>query len=147
MMQAKLAPVLAAQKDRVRVVRKMVPLTRIHPHALAAARAACCADALGRGDAMADALFESKVDDLTPEGCAQIAGTLGVPLDKYNDCLASPETDARLARERHEFDQAAVKGDGLPLMWVGSHKMMGAQDDAEIARVLREALAGAGAGS
>ena len=53
---ADLAPMLSEEKDHVRVVRKLVPLTKIHPHALEAARAACCADLLGKGDAMADAL-------------------------------------------------------------------------------------------
>ena len=143
-MQERLAPQILAQKDKVHLVRKMVPLTRIHPHALAAARAACCAEALGKGDAMADALFEAKVEDLTPDGCARLADSLGLPLDQYRACLASPETDARLARDRQEFDQAARKGDGLPLMWVGSHKMMGAQDEATLSRALVDALAGTG---
>jgi uncharacterized membrane protein/predicted DsbA family dithiol-disulfide isomerase len=143
-MQEKLGPKVLAQKDKIRLVRKMVPLTRIHPHALAAAKAACCGEVLGKGDAMADALFQTNVEDLTPEGCAHVAAELGLPLDQYRACLASPDTDARLAKDRHEFDQAAVKGDGLPLMWVGSHKLMGAQDDATLSRVLGEALTRAG---
>jgi uncharacterized membrane protein/predicted DsbA family dithiol-disulfide isomerase len=142
--QERLGPKILADKDKIRLVRKMVPLTRIHPHALAAAKAACCAEILGKGDAMADALFQTSVDDLTPDGCARVAAGIGLPLDQYRACLASPDTDARLAKDRHEFDQAAVKGDGLPLMWVGSHKLMGAQDDATLSRVLGEALARAG---
>src|SRR5262249_56108712 len=39
---ARLAPVVAASAPHVRVVRKQVPLTRIHAHAMDAARAACC---------------------------------------------------------------------------------------------------------
>jgi len=143
-MQERLAPKLTAQRDRLRLVRKLVPLTRIHPHALDAAKAACCAEALGKGDAMADALFQTKVEDLTPDGCARVAESLGLPLDAYNACLTSPETTARLAKDRHEFDQAAAKGDGLPLMWVGPRKVMGAQDDETISEVLSEALARAG---
>jgi protein-disulfide isomerase len=143
-MQEKLGPMVEAQKGKIRLVRKMVPLTRIHPHALAAAKAECCAEMLGMGDAMADALFETKVEDLTPEGCARLAAALGVPADRYNACLVSPDTDARLTKDRHEFDEAAVKGDGLPLMWVDSHKLMGAQDDATLSHVLGEALARAG---
>ncbi len=143
-MQARLAPALAAEKGRFRVVRKMVPLTRIHEHALDAAKASCCADVLGKGDAMAEALFETKVEDLTPEGCEHLATSLGLSLDAYRACLASPETEARLARDRHDFDEAAAKGDGLPLMWVGTNKMMGARDEATIARVLGDAIAHAG---
>ena len=143
-MQATLEPVVAAEKDKIRIVRKLVPLTRIHPHALSAAKAACCADALGKGDAMADALFQVSVEDLTPDGCAKIAESLGLPLDRYRECVASPETDARLAKDRHDFDQSAKKGDGLPLMWVGARKMMGAQDEAAVSRALGEAFARAG---
>jgi protein-disulfide isomerase len=142
-MQGRLAPLLA-DKPNVHLVRKMVPLTRIHPHALAAAKAACCGDVLGKGEAMADALFETAVEDLTPEGCAHVAETLGLPLDKYRACIDSPDTDARLARDRHEFDQAAVKGDGLPLMWVGTRKIMGVRDSETLVKVLHDALAGAG---
>ncbi len=143
-MQARLAPALAAENGRFRVVRKMMPLTRIHPHALAAAKASCCADALGKGDAMADALFAANIDDLTPEGCARLAASLGLPADAYKACIDSPETEARLARDRQDFARAAVKGDGLPLMWVGTSKMMGARDDETIHQVLGEALARAG---
>jgi uncharacterized membrane protein/protein-disulfide isomerase len=143
-MQSRLGPALAADSGHFRVLRKMMPLTRIHPHALAAAKAACCGEALGKGDAMADALFETKIEDLTPEGCEHLAVQLGLPLDAYRACLDSPETEARLARDRQEFLQAAAKGDGLPLMWVGEQKLMGARDDATIARVLGEAIARAG---
>ena len=143
-MQERLAPAVAARKDKVRIVRRMVPLTRIHPHALAAAQAACCGDMLGKGDAMAEALFATSVEDLTPEGCARVAESLGLPLDRYRACLESPETSQRLANDRREFDQAAVKGDGLPLMWIGTRKLMGTQDDATLAQALDEAIARAG---
>ncbi len=68
MTNAELEPLLLAHKDRVRVVRRQVPL-RIHPHALDAARAACCGERLGKGDAMASALFAAPVEQLTPEHC------------------------------------------------------------------------------
>jgi uncharacterized membrane protein/thiol-disulfide isomerase/thioredoxin len=59
MTHAILAPLLAEHHDHVRVVRKNVPLTRLHPHALDAARAACCGEQMGKGDAMSDALFSA----------------------------------------------------------------------------------------
>ena len=143
-LQAQLGPKLAAQGDKIRVVRKLVPLTRIHPHALAAAKAACCGAQLGQGDAMAEALFATKVEDLTADGCTKVAASLGLPLDAYRACVASPETDAKLAKDRETFDRAAVKGDGLPLLWIGTHKLMGAQDDSTLSRVIQQAVAGIG---
>ncbi|HEY0253462.1 MAG TPA: DsbA family protein, partial [Kofleriaceae bacterium] len=67
---------IASATVPVRLVRKMTPL-KIHPHAMTAALAWCCADAQGKGDAMAKALFEAPVDKLTPEGCEQIAVDVG----------------------------------------------------------------------
>jgi protein-disulfide isomerase len=142
MTQASFDPALDAEKGHVRLVRKMVPLTRIHPHALAAARAECCGELLGQGDAMADALFKANVDTLTPEGCKAIAASLGIAASAYDACITSPEVDARLARDRHDFDQAARKGDGLPLLWIGTRKLMGAQDPETLASALRDARAG-----
>ena len=60
MTHAMLAPLLAEHRDRVRLVRKNVPLKQ-HSHALDAARAACCGDEMGKGEEMADALFSAPV--------------------------------------------------------------------------------------
>jgi protein-disulfide isomerase/uncharacterized membrane protein len=141
---ADLAPMLQASKDRVRVVRKLVPLTRIHPHALDAARAACCADLLGKGDAMADALFRAPVEDLTKEGCEKIASGLGLAPASFAACLADPKTEERIASDRRTFDQAAAKGDGLPLLWIGERKVMGLREPAELRLALDEAITKAG---
>ena len=48
------------------------------------------------------------VDDLTTDGCAKLAESLGLPIGAYNACVSSPDTDARLAKDKHEFDQAAA---------------------------------------
>jgi predicted DsbA family dithiol-disulfide isomerase len=135
---------LESSKDHVRVVRKLVPLTRIHEHALDAARAACCADLLGKGDAMADALFRAPVEELTPEGCQKIAVALGLDAASYAACLADPKTAERLASDRQVFERAASKGDGLPLLWIGERKIMGVREASELRRALDEAIAKAG---
>jgi protein-disulfide isomerase len=139
-----LAPMLEASKDRVHVVRKLVPLTRIHPHALEAARAACCGETLGKGDAMADALFRAPVEELTTEGCEKIAAELGLNPSQYEACMSDPKTADRIASDRQEFDHAAAKGDGLPLLWIGERKMMGAQGPGALQRALEQAIAKAG---
>src|SRR6185295_5203511 len=65
---AELAPAIEARRAKIRVARKHVPL-RMHRHALDAAKAGCCGETLGKGDAMADALFSAPTEALTPEGC------------------------------------------------------------------------------
>jgi protein-disulfide isomerase/uncharacterized membrane protein len=134
-----IAPVLESNRSRIRLVRKQVPLTRIHPHALDAARAACCGEALGKGDAMADALFRAPVEDLTTEGCEKIAVSLGLQADAFRACVIDPKTGAQIDADIATF--RAARGHGLPTLWIDGQKLEGRQS----AETLQEALAGAGA--
>jgi uncharacterized membrane protein/protein-disulfide isomerase len=139
-----LAPMLEASKEKVHVVRKFVPLTRIHPHALDAAKAACCGEALGKGDAMADALFRAPVEELTASGCERIARDVGLDMTEYGACIADPKTAEHLASDRADFDRTAAKGDGLPLLWIGEKKLMGAQDPEALRHAIDQAITKAG---
>jgi uncharacterized membrane protein/predicted DsbA family dithiol-disulfide isomerase len=144
MTHEELEPLLEEHKSQIHLVRELVPLTRIHPHALDAARAACCGELLGKGDAMANALFAAPVEQLTVPGCEQLALTLGLDLTAYRACITDPHTDARIHADRETFDKASVKGDGLPLLWIGEQKLMGAHDRATLQHVLDKAIARAG---
>jgi predicted DsbA family dithiol-disulfide isomerase/uncharacterized membrane protein len=139
---ADLAPLLAERQGKLRVVRKQVPLTRIHPHALDAARAACCGEAMGKGSEMADALFSAPEEELTTDGCEKIARELGLSVDAFRDCLKSPETDARIRADTALF--RATGGHGLPTIWVGRTKLEGAQPKEALQHALDDALARAG---
>lgn len=138
MTHALFAPLLAAHRDRVRCVRRQVPL-RSHPHAQDAARAAYCGETLGKGDQIADALFSAPVEDLTPQGCEKIAQSLGVPLDSYRACVADPKTDERIDADRAEFKAAG--GYALPTIWIDQRKLVGAQPEEALAGALDAALA------
>ena len=139
-----LEPLLAARRGKVRLVRRMVPLTRIHPHAMDAARAACCANRLGKGDAMAYALFRAPVEDLTTEGCAGIAERLGLPRDAYRACVTDPSTDAAIDADRAEF--RAAGGVALPTIWVDGRVLIGLQTSEQLAAALDRAGAVGGKG-
>jgi uncharacterized membrane protein/predicted DsbA family dithiol-disulfide isomerase len=138
MTHALFAPLLAAHRDRLRCVRRQVPL-RSHPHAQDAARAACCGETLGKGNEIADALFSAPVEDLTPQGCEKIARSLGVPLDSYRACVADPKTDERIEADRAEFKAAG--GYALPTIWIDQRKLVGAQSEEALASALDAALA------
>lgn len=133
---AELAPLLAEYEGKVRVVRKNVPL-RMHPHAMDAARAACCGELLGKGDAMADALASVPPTELTPEGCEKIAESLGLDVDRYRACVKDPETDARIRADGETFRAAA--GRGLPMLYIGEQRLVGEQDRASLKEALDEA--------
>lgn len=138
MTHAILAPLLAEHKDRVRVVRKNVPLTKLHPHALDAARAACCGDLLGKGEAMADALFSAPVEELTPDGCAKLAVSLGLDEAAYRRCTSDPATDARIQADQATFK--ASQGHGLPTLWIDEEKIEGYRPDDTLEKTLERAM-------
>lgn len=123
-MDAELEPLLEARKDRIRLVRKHVPLS-MHPHAMDAARAGCCGETLGKGDAMAEKLFTAPEAQLTPEGCEKIAGDLGLDVARYRACIADPATDARIASDKALWRSA--NGRGLPTLWIGTTELVGAK--------------------
>jgi len=141
MTNAALEPLLEEHKDRLRVVRRQVPLG-MHPHALDAARAACCGERLGRGDAMASALFSAPVETLTREGCEKLAQAIGLSLDAYRACVVDPKTDQSIESDRATFKDAG--GFALPTIWIDGHALIGAQPREAIEKVIVDALAHAG---
>jgi uncharacterized membrane protein/protein-disulfide isomerase len=141
----RLAPVLdkaiaAAREDGVvvRVVRKMTPL-HMHPHALDAALAWCCADAQGKGEQMAAALFSTPADQLTPQGCEDLAVKVGCDRDRYRATLADPKTKQRIVEE--SADAKAVGVRGLPTVFIGTTGFGGAEHDAgELASAIEKSI-------
>ena len=141
MTNPELQAVLEAHPGKVRVVRREVPL-KMHPHAMDAARGACCAEKLGKGDAMATALFTAPDEDLTPEGCEKLAQQVGLSLDAYRACVADPATEALIAADKAEFQSAG--GFALPTLWVGDVQLVGAQSQETIEEAFEGAMARAG---
>ncbi len=138
MTNAVLEPLLAAHEDRVRCVRRQVPLS-VHTHALDAARAATCGDILGKGDALARALFAAPVEDLTPAGCEKVAESVGLALGPFRACVADPKTGERIEADRAEFKAAG--GYALPTIWIEELQLVGAQPTEAFASALDSALA------
>ncbi|MEO8700699.1 MAG: vitamin K epoxide reductase family protein [Kofleriaceae bacterium] len=105
----------------VTLVRKMVPLA-IHRGALAAALAWCCADAQGKGDAMAHALFAADPAELTPQGCEDIAARIGCDLERFRSDMPTAET--RVHADLEAARAANVRG--LPTLFIGDLRVTGA---------------------
>ena len=122
-----LANAVAHATGTVDVVRKMVPLP-MHPHSRTAALAWCCADAQGKGDEMAAALFSAPPDELTPQGCEKLAASVGCDLDKYRSTLADPATAARV--EADSADAKSADANALPTIFVGEQRFTGANHSA-----------------
>jgi protein-disulfide isomerase len=137
MTQADLAPLLEARKDKVRLVRKNVPL-RMHAHAMDAARTACCGEKLGKRDEIAEALFATPPAELTPEGCEKLATQHGLDLARFKECFTSADTDARIKADMDMF--RAAQGHGLPTIYIDGTKLEGAQEPALLKSVLDGAI-------
>ena len=121
----------------VTIVRKMVPLP-MHPHARTAALAWCCADAQGRGEAMAAALYAADPDALTAAGCAGLAAAIGCDMARYREALADPATAARIAADMAAAKAANVRA--LPTIVIdGTPFTGGNHTEAELAAAIDRA--------
>jgi len=122
-MQARLHSAIEQVTHQVRVVRKMAPLAQ-HRGAMPAALAWCCAEAQGRGDEMANALFSAPPEDLTPEGCQRLAECIGLDMERYRQALEDPSTKDRIAADLDDASAAGVHK--LPTLFVGETRVTGA---------------------
>jgi protein-disulfide isomerase len=119
-MNKRIEAAIAQTTTPVEIVRKMVPLT-MHKNAMPAALAWCCADAQGKGNEMASALFAAEPSTLTTEGCASIAAQLGCDMTRYEaDMAAAHERVAKDLREATAID--ALR---LPTVFIGNERITG----------------------
>jgi predicted DsbA family dithiol-disulfide isomerase len=116
-----------------------VPLDAIHPHAHDAARGAVCGEKLGKGDEMADKLFEVPVDELTPAGIGDIAAGIGLERAAFDKCVADPSTEQAITIDKTDFQIAG--GRGLPLLWIDAERILGARPPEDLEAALQRALA------
>jgi len=132
---AALAPLVRGKP--VRVVLKHVPLDR-HPDARQAARAAICVEILSPAlaDDYAHALFTTQ--DLSEAACEEAAVVRGVDAARYRACLASVAPDARLARDLAAYE--SVRGDGVPLLYIGKERIDGAPPTPVLAAAVEDVL-------
>ncbi|HEY2368475.1 MAG TPA: thioredoxin domain-containing protein, partial [Polyangiaceae bacterium] len=131
-------PTLAKYPGKYRLVRKQMPLTRIHPHSAAAARAACCGETFRKGDEMAAKLFSAPVDQLDDDGCAKIAESLGIDADAFKACMTDPNTQKKIDADAAEFK--AARGHALPTIWIGGEVIEGAQGPEKLQKAMDKAI-------
>jgi protein-disulfide isomerase/uncharacterized membrane protein len=132
-----LEPIIAAHAERIRLVRRQVPL-QMHPHAMDAARAACCGEKLGKGEEMTIALLTTDVENLTPDGCQKLASGLGLESAAYSACVQDPSTQSKINADIEEYH--AAKGAGLPTIWVNDTPLFGEQTQESLGHAIQSAL-------
>lgn len=134
----RLKQVMNAYPGRVNFVRLNLPLERIHPQARDAARAQVCAAEQGKGEQMADALFEAK--ELSTKGNRRIAVGMGLDMDRFDKCVADAATDKRIDQQGKLLRDAGFPG--LPTTYVGADKVVGAQPDDVFRKAFEQAARG-----
>jgi uncharacterized membrane protein len=106
--------ILAARPD-VRFVRRHYPLDntcngqlgqQIHAGACALARGGICAEKMGRFEAYDDLAFSQQASRPKPEALAE---QLGLDPGAFQSCMASPETEQRLASDIEAAGRAKVE--------------------------------------
>jgi protein-disulfide isomerase/uncharacterized membrane protein len=119
-----LKQVIASYPGKVNFTRLNLPL-QMHEFARSAAQAQVCARDQGKGDAMADVLFNAT--DLRPETNRAAAKSLGIDLPAYDVCIASGRADKVIDSESKILRDNGFEG--LPTTFVGAKTIVGVQPE------------------
>jgi protein-disulfide isomerase len=120
-------------EDRLRYVWRHLPLERVHPHALDAARASDAAALQGRFFEMAVRMFEFQ-DFLEWEHIFRYADGIGLDIARFDEDLHSPQVLHRVqddAQDAELMDLAAT-----PTFFVNGQRHQGPWDAASLIRAL-----------
>lgn len=131
-------PLLAAYPGKIKLVYRNLPLTSIHPDALAAAEAAMCA---GEQDAYwpyHEKLFGS--DSLGSQTYAQYAQELSLNIDKFQACLTDHKYKASIEKDSDFAVNLGVRS--TPTFFINGLAIVGAQPLEVFKQVIDKELAG-----
>jgi len=101
---------------RVKLFFRNLPLP-MHPHALAAARAAHCAGEQGKYWEMHDSLF-AKQTALSDPALLDRAKTLGLDESRFSECFSSDKYSDELRKGMAEAQRLGI--DGTPTFYIGT---------------------------
>jgi protein-disulfide isomerase/rhodanese-related sulfurtransferase len=108
--------------SQVRFVFRQFPLERIHSHALKAAEASECAAEQGRFWEMVEKLYGGD-RDLSDGALVRDARELGLDVGRYEGCLDSGATTARIHRDFEDGRALGVRA--TPTFFVGDQRFEG----------------------
>jgi protein-disulfide isomerase/uncharacterized membrane protein len=134
-----LKKVAAEYGDRVNLVRLDLPLA-MHPLARGAAKAHLCAVARGKGEALANALFEA--EDLSLPGLLKAGASVGLDPKELGHCMADPAMDREASKSEELLTRLGLL-EGLPTTFVGAKMLVGAVEEPALRDAFEQALVGA----
>jgi len=124
--------------SQVRFVFRQFPLVRIHPRAEKAAEASECAAEQGKFWEAVDKIY-SRQSDLSDDGLKRDAAEIGLDQTKFDQCLASGSTAARIREDM--ADGKALGVDGTPTFFIGQKRIEGARPATEFSQLVDQELA------
>ncbi len=113
--------VLAAYPKDVRFVYKQFPLEQIHQNAMNAAKASVAARNQGKFWEMHDELFKIS-RNLAMDEIRKKAELIGLNMKKFDEDMASPETEKAVRAELADGQSAEVQG--TPTMFINGKRVM-----------------------
>ena len=128
---------LQTYPNDIRVVWKDMPNDSAHPHAMAAAVAAHCADRQGKFWEYAEALFNRQTY-FSDTAFTQIAQELSLNEDKFSKCITSNDTLPIVQKDFQEGQ--ALKIIATPALFVGDQLIIGLQTADELTSTIDKQL-------
>ena len=125
--------------DKVRLVFRQFPLSRIHPNAQKAAEASLCAGEQGKFWQMHDVMFRDQ-RNLGVAALREKAATVDVEMDPFNECLDSDRYADAVAADLEEGATLGVTG--TPAIFINGRFLSGAQPFEEFSKIIDDELAG-----
>jgi len=113
--------VLQAYPKDVNFVYKQFPITSIHPHALAAAKAVVAAGRQGKFFEMHDIVYQNS-RELGPDKLKECAQKIGLDVARWEKDVNDPETQRQIEKEMEEGRAAEVSG--TPTFFVNGRRLM-----------------------
>jgi Na+/H+ antiporter NhaA len=120
-------------EDRLRYVWRHLPLERVHPHAMDAARAAEAAGLQGRYFEMGIKMFEFQ-DHLEWEHIYRYADGVGIDIAKFDEDLHSPRVLHRVQDDAQDAELMDLNS--TPTFFVNGRRHQGPWDAASLIRAL-----------
>ena len=130
--------------DRLRLIFRQFPLTRIHPNALAAAHAAEAAALQGKFWQMHDQLYRNqKMWENSPDArthFSNFARAIGLDAERFARDLDSEEVDKRVVADHERAKSLGV--DGTPAFFLNGRKLPPSQTGKDVRAAIDDALGG-----
>ncbi|GFP20213.1 hypothetical protein HKBW3S42_00021 [Candidatus Hakubella thermalkaliphila] len=136
--QPTLDRVLEIYGDRVRLIYRHFPLTKIHPYALKAAVAAEAAGSQGKFWEMHDKLYQNQ-EKLTVNDLRKYAQELGLDMERFDKDLDSPQLEEKVLQDKADGLKAGVKG--TPVFFINGTYISGNQPFEKFKEMIEAELA------